>query len=67
MIRGYDISEPFLDAESAPKESRLDGPAKVVVAIDTKDLEDMVIVGINANDRPGKKIVLNGKFSVFID
>lgn len=53
MIRGYDISEPFLDAESAPKESRLDGPAKVVVAIDTKDLEDMVIVGINANDRPG--------------
>ena len=31
----------------------LAGPAKVLVVIDTQDLDDVVIVGINSNDRPG--------------
>lgn len=54
MIRGYDPSEPFPEElDSAPRESRLAGPAKIVVVIDTQDLEDMVIVGINVTDRPG--------------
>mmetsp|Transcript_25509 Transcript_25509/g.54881 ORF Transcript_25509/g.54881 Transcript_25509/m.54881 type:complete len:1149 (+) Transcript_25509:308-3754(+) len=54
MIRGYNPSEPLPEEfESAPRESRLSGPAKVVVAVDAQDLEDVVLVGINANDRPG--------------
>lgn len=52
MIRGYDPSEP-LDTDTAPKEAKLAGPTKVVVVVDTKDFDDVVIVGINANDRPG--------------
>ncbi|KAL7471141.1 hypothetical protein ACHAXS_011441 [Conticribra weissflogii] len=54
MIRGYDPSEPIGDEPNiASKELALDGPSKVVVVLDTSDLEDMVLVGINANDRPG--------------
>ena len=54
MIRGYDPSEPIVeDVTPIPNETALDGPAKIVVVIDTQDLQDMVIVGINANDRPG--------------
>lgn len=33
--------------------SNLSGGVKVVVTVDTQDLEDVVLVGINANDRPG--------------
>lgn len=54
MIRGYDPSEPFgEEVNPTPKETILDGSAKVVVVLDTTDLQDMVLVGINANDRPG--------------
>ena len=41
------------ELELAQRENKLSGPSKVVVAIDTQDLEDVVIVGINAVDRPG--------------
>ena len=54
MIRGFDPSSPLPDEFGpAPKESTSAGSAKVVVAIDTQDLDDVVIVGVNANDRPG--------------
>ena len=53
MIRGYNPSEPFADADTAPRQTMLAGSAKVLVVIDTQDLEDVVIVGINSNDRPG--------------
>ena len=45
------ISEEF--DIGAPKEAKLTGPAKVVVSIDTQDLDEVVIVAVNANDRPG--------------
>lgn len=57
MIRGYNPSEPFAiddgEVSGVPSESRLDGPAKVVVSVDSQGLEDVVIVGINVSDRPG--------------
>lgn len=69
MIRGYNPSEPLpkelkevvkdettvghRPSRMDLRESRLAGPAKVVVVIDTQDLEDVVIVGVNVNDRPG--------------
>ena len=52
IIRGFDSSLPEA-LDSAPGESRLIGPARIVVAVDTQDLEDVVIIGINAPDRPG--------------
>ena len=45
------ISEEF--DIGAPKEAKLTGSAKVVVFIDTQDLDDVIIVAVNANDRPG--------------
>ncbi|KAL7540472.1 hypothetical protein ACHAXR_010131, partial [Thalassiosira sp. AJA248-18] len=53
LIRGYDASNPYFETDSGSRTSMLEGQAKVVVVIDTQDLEDVVIVGINANDRPG--------------
>jgi len=54
MIRGYNPSQPYPEElDPTPKESKLSGPAKIIVAIDTQDLEDVVIVGINVMDRPG--------------
>ncbi len=55
MIRGFDPSVPPLEEQFdlGPKVSQLVGPAKVVCLIDTQDLEDVVIIGINSNDRPG--------------
>lgn len=55
MIRGFDPSEPLPDDFEDPefRESRLDGPAKVVASLDTTGLDALVIVGVNANDRPG--------------
>mmetsp|Transcript_26730 Transcript_26730/g.53353 ORF Transcript_26730/g.53353 Transcript_26730/m.53353 type:complete len:1289 (+) Transcript_26730:191-4057(+) len=54
MIRGYDPSEPIGDEPNvALNEIALHGPSKIVVVLDSSDLEDMVLVGINANDRPG--------------
>ena len=53
MIRGYNPSEPFLPSDDMHPESLLAGPTKVIVVIDTQDLEDVVLVGINGNDRPG--------------
>jgi K+/H+ antiporter YhaU regulatory subunit KhtT len=44
-IRGFD------QAKSLPDFSGL--PPKVIVAVDSQSLEDVVIVGINAADRPG--------------
>ena len=52
MIRGYDSSGPGA-FDPAPREFKLVGPAEIVVVVDTQDLEDMVVVGINAPDRPG--------------
>lgn len=60
MIRGYNPSEPLPEElDSVPREAKLSGPAKIIVAIDSQDLEDMVIIGINAADRPGLLLLIS--------
>ena len=56
MIRGFNPSQPLEFDSIAPKSQRnllASGSTKVVVSIDSHDIDDVVIVGINANDRPG--------------
>mmetsp|Transcript_1386 Transcript_1386/g.2448 ORF Transcript_1386/g.2448 Transcript_1386/m.2448 type:complete len:610 (+) Transcript_1386:897-2726(+) len=54
MIRGYDPSKPFPEEiDTDRRVSALRGSSKVVVLIDTQDLEDVVLVGVNTIDRPG--------------
>lgn len=51
VIRGFEPDDDTpMNSQSV---SNLSGGVKVVVTVDTQDLEDVVLVGINANDRPG--------------
>ena len=51
LIRGFESNDDTpMKTHSV---SNLSGGVKVVVTVDTQDLEDVVLVGINANDRPG--------------
>ncbi|KAL7547056.1 hypothetical protein ACHAWF_010378 [Thalassiosira exigua] len=52
MIKDFDPSRPFLET-NAQEECKLDGPAQIVVSVDTENLETLVTVGINMTDRPG--------------
>ena len=55
LVRGFDPSQPVSvdDSTSLHDVTYLGGSTKVVVVLDTQDLNDAVIVGVNANDRPG--------------
>ena len=59
MIRGYNPSEPFFPSDDMHQESMLGGPTKVIVVIDTQELEDVVLVGINSIDRPGLLLTIS--------
>jgi len=54
MIRGYNPSEPFPEEiDTDRRVNALNGPSKVVVLVDTQDLDDVVLAGVNTIDRPG--------------
>ncbi|KAL7518562.1 hypothetical protein ACHAWX_003377 [Stephanocyclus meneghinianus] len=54
MIRGDHSLPPVIEDKTHTYESTsLNGPAKVVAVFDTQDLHDVVIIGVNAHDRPG--------------
>ena len=60
LIRGYDRSQHGEELDSLLGLCALvSGPAKIVVAVDSQDLEDLVIVAINANDRPGLLLLIS--------
>lgn len=49
-MRGY---KPSQELDSAPRDPIFAGPAKVIVVVDSQDLEHVIIIGINSHDRPG--------------
>lgn len=64
FIRGEEHMEPLVeDSIELHEVTSLakDGPAKIVVLLDTQDLNDIVTVGINANDRPGLLQDISGR------
>lgn len=53
MMRGYTPSDPLpQELYLAPKDPILAGPAKVIVVVESQDLEDVIIIGITSHDRP---------------
>ena len=64
FIRGEEHLEHLIE-DSAELHQATDltpgGPAKIIVIIDTQDLNDIVTVGVNAHDRPGLLQDISGK------
>ena len=53
-MRGYKPSDPLpQELDSAPRDPIFSGPAKVIVIVDSQDLEHVIIIGISSHDRPG--------------
>ena len=53
MMRGYTPSDPLpQELYFASKDPILAEPAKVIVVVNSQDLEDVIIVGITSQDRP---------------
>ena len=64
FIRGEEYLEPLVEESVELHEVTnlaLDGPAKIVVLLDSQDLNDIVTIGVNANDRPGLLQDISGR------
>ena len=62
LIRGEGYLEPSTDISPEMREiTSLDGAPKIVAVLDTRDLNDVVMVGVNVTDRPGLLLDISGR------